>query len=87
MSIVQKCLGHLCLGMVFIQGKGGSFEVEGDDVPVQQNQGLHLYFQKVSLHHPVRIGEMVSSEISEPFRFTRTRSRTLKGFEWGTRNA
>jgi len=83
-----EVLGTPILGDDLHSGKGGSDEVEGEgeDVPVRRKKGLYLYCQKVSLNHPIS-GEMVSAEIPEPFRFTRTRTKALKGFEWETRNA
>ena len=57
----------------------------GVGVPVRRRQGLYLYCKKVSIDHPIN-GEVVSAEILEPFRFTRTRNKALKGFEWAARN-
>jgi len=68
-------------------------------VPVRRKHGLYLYCKKVSIHHPIlssRIGvdknnvnnnDIVSVEIPEPFRITRTREKALKGYEWTQENA
>ncbi len=53
---------------------------------VRRRQGLFLYCKRISINHPIREGEIVSAEIPEPFRFTRTRSKALKGFEWTLNN-
>ena len=53
-------------------------------VSVRKRQGLYLFCKKVSLGHPLLLGSqtMVSAEIEEPLRFTRTRTKARKGFEW-----
>jgi 23S rRNA-/tRNA-specific pseudouridylate synthase len=61
---------------------------EGDDdsipnpVPIRKRHGLYLYCKKVSIPHPLHVGKIVSGEIPEPFRITRTREKSLKGYEW-----
>jgi 23S rRNA-/tRNA-specific pseudouridylate synthase len=63
-------------------------ENEGDDdsvpnpVPIRKRHGLYLYCKKVSIPHPLHVGKIVSAEIPEPFRITRTREKSLKGYEW-----
>jgi 23S rRNA-/tRNA-specific pseudouridylate synthase len=65
--------------------EGGTDSNEDGDVrvgiPVRKSQGLFLYCKQVSIRHPLS-GELVSAEIPEPFRFTRTRTKALKGFKW-----
>ena len=63
-------------------------------VPVRKRQGLFLYCRKVTIPHPKRKRKikndddgddstvMVSAEIPEPLRFTRTRNKALKGYNW-----
>lgn len=61
-----------------------ALEVESDripDVSVRRRQGLYLYCKKIAINHPIT-DEVVSAEIPEPFRFTRTRRKALKGFKW-----
>ena len=59
----------------------------GDDsipnpIPIRKRHGLYLYCRKVSIPHPLHVGKIVSAEIPEPFRITRTREKSLKGYEW-----
>ena len=63
-------------------------------VSVRKRQGLYLFCKKVSLGHPLltTLGSshqttMVSAEIEEPLRFTRTRTKARKGFEWSRAHA
>mmetsp|Transcript_793 Transcript_793/g.1670 ORF Transcript_793/g.1670 Transcript_793/m.1670 type:complete len:453 (-) Transcript_793:162-1520(-) len=49
---------------------------------VRRRQGLYLYCKKVTLGHPLVRDRTVTAEISEPLRYTRTREKALKGFEW-----
>jgi 23S rRNA-/tRNA-specific pseudouridylate synthase len=81
-----EVLGTPILGDDLHSGKGKGKEGYDDvreDIPVRRKQGLYLYCQLVSLRHPIT-GEIVSAQIPEPFRFTRTRRKALKGFEWAT---
>eukprot|EP00536_Pseudo-nitzschia_multiseries_P015633 jgi/Psemu1/247002/estExt_Genewise1.C_9250002 len=49
---------------------------------VRRRQGLYLYCKKVTLGHPLIRDQTVTAEVSEPLRFTRTRNKALKGYEW-----
>ncbi|OEU21408.1 pseudouridine synthase [Fragilariopsis cylindrus CCMP1102] len=51
-------------------------------VPIRKRHGLYLYCRKVFIPHPLHVGKIVSAEIPEPFRITRTREKSLKGYEW-----
>ena len=52
-------------------------------ISVRKRQGLYLFCKKVLLGHPLLGSQtMVSAEIEEPLRFTRTRTKARKGFEW-----
>jgi 23S rRNA-/tRNA-specific pseudouridylate synthase len=51
-------------------------------VPLRKRHGLYLYCRKVSIPHPLHVGKIVSAEIPEPLRITRTREKSLKGYEW-----
>ena len=61
---------------------------ETDVVSVRKRQGLYLYCKKVSIDHPL-LGshKVVSAEIQEPLRFTRTRKKARKGYEWSKAHA
>jgi len=61
--------------------KGGDKNVQASPA-VRMRTGLFLYCRKISIPHPKRSGEMISAEIPEPLRFTRTRNKALKGYNW-----
>jgi 23S rRNA-/tRNA-specific pseudouridylate synthase len=57
-------------------------------VSVRKRQGLYLFCKKVSIDHPLLGSQkVVSAEIKEPLRFTRTRTKARKGFEWSRAHA
>ena len=71
------------------QSEGGSeSDSEGGDKntqaapAVRRRKGLFLYCRKISIPHPKRSGEIISAEIPEPLRFTRTREKALEGYNW-----
>ena len=76
-----EVLGTPILGDDLYSGCTDANAESATSIPVRRRQGLYLYCQRVSLQHPIS-GEMVSAEIPEPFRFTRTRKKALQGFEW-----
>ena len=52
-------------------------------VTVRKGQGLYLYCKRVSIDHPLGGDrKRVAVEVDEPLRFTRTREKARKGFEW-----
>ncbi len=54
----------------------------GGGVEVRKRQGLYLYCKQVSIQHPLEDEKQVCASIDEPLRFTRTRKKARKGFEW-----
>jgi len=61
--------------------KGGDKNVQASPA-VRRRKGLFLYCRKISIPHPKRSGEIISAEIPEPLRFTRTRKKALEGYNW-----
>ena len=55
-------------------------------VEVRKRQGLYLYCKQVSIEHPLE-NRQVSAGIEEPLRFTRTRKKARKGYEWSQAQA
>eukprot|EP00531_Pseudo-nitzschia_arenysensis_P006875 CAMPEP_0116148650 /NCGR_PEP_ID=MMETSP0329-20121206/18489_1 /TAXON_ID=697910 /ORGANISM="Pseudo-nitzschia arenysensis, Strain B593" /LENGTH=459 /DNA_ID=CAMNT_0003644835 /DNA_START=111 /DNA_END=1490 /DNA_ORIENTATION=- len=58
-------------------------------ISVRKRQGLYLYCKKITINHPLLRSnkEDVPAEIEEPLRYTRTRKKARKGFEWSRNNA
>ena len=60
---------------------------DDNEISVRKRQGLYLYCKKVSLRHPLLRSTTISAEIEEPLRFTRTRTKARKGYEWSRAHA
>mmetsp|Transcript_25704 Transcript_25704/g.56367 ORF Transcript_25704/g.56367 Transcript_25704/m.56367 type:complete len:501 (-) Transcript_25704:111-1613(-) len=76
-----KVLGTPILGDDLYWGE------QQEGVTVRRRQGLYLYCKKVTLGHPLGSEKAVAAEISEPLRYTRTKEKALKGFQWSRAEA